>query len=137
MDIQIANQNYAALAAFPGLGWPPTGLAKGDLDALLEVLHIYTGHSFMVCDAFGNGDSACFVPDPANKDILTQTGPAKNANGQQLPDIANHVAGGGDGGLGVTQNPPHIEYFLPPSDDGAHIVCGYVDGTLSVCIKQE
>ena len=101
------------------------------------MLGLYTGHSFMVCDVFGNGDSVCTVPDPFDNDIYTQTGPAKNANGNQLSDIGNRVAGGGDGGLGVTQNPPNILYFLPPSGGGGGVTCGYVDGRLSVCVKQE
>lgn len=133
MAIMIAHANHSALSAVPGLGWPPSGMAKAELIALLKILGLYTGHSFMVCDVFGNGDSACFVPDPFDNNILKQTGPAKDANGHEITNIWDHVAGDGGEGLGVTQNPPNVRYFLPPGHGGS-AVCGYVDGQISTCI---
>jgi hypothetical protein len=136
MDIEIANENYQALSNYPGLGWPPSGLAKADFDALLKVLGLYTGHAFTVCDVFGNGDSACFEPDPFDKDVLTQSGTAHDVKGSPLNDIANRVAGGGSG-IEVQQDPPNVEYFLPPAGGGSGVRCGFVDGVLGGCILVE
>lgn len=131
----IANANFAALSQ-AGIGWPVSDDSNDWFEDLLSVLKLYTGHSFEVCDVFGNGDSVCTVPDPYDNNVYTQNGPAKNAKGQQLVTIGNGVSGGG-GGMGVVQNPPNIEYFPPMGGSGSEIECGYVNGELSVCVIKE
>lgn len=135
--MEIAEQNFTSLSQVPGLNWPESAFSDSFFKSLLQVLGVYTGHSFLVCDVFGNGDSACFVPDPQTNNVLVQSGPAKNANGQQLPLITNQVSGGGGGGMGVTQNPPNILYSYPSSGGGGSITCAYVNGRIQYCIEQE
>lgn len=96
---------------------------------------LYTGHSFIVCDVFGNGDSACFTPDPITNNVLTQNGPAKNAQGAQLNDITNRVAGGGGSGMGVKLSPPSEILYSAPSYTNVYISCAYVGGVLQGCTE--
>lgn len=135
LQILIANQNFAALQN-AGIGWPVTALSSTWWKALKKILGLYTGHSFVVCDIFGNGDSACFVPNPYDKNILEQDGPAKDADGNDLRDIANRVAGGGGDGPGITRTSPPPEILFNPPGGGGGIVCGLVDGRISTCIKR-
>ena len=134
MDISIAMQNWTALSQAPGIKWPVTALGSSVWTALQKLMGVYTGHSFTVCDAFGNGDSACFVPDPVMNNVLTQTGPAKNAQGVPLANLANRVPGDTGAGMGVAIQPPAIiQYTDPPSQ--SYIRCGYVNGQLSTCVQ--
>lgn len=138
LQIAIAEQNFTSLSQVPGLNWPESAFSDTFFKSLLQILGLYTGHSFVVCDAFGNGDSACFVPDPTTNNVLVQTGTAKNADNQPLPIITNTVAGGGGAGPEVTPSEGQVEYFLPPGYSGAGGVrCGYVNGVLSTCILVE
>ena len=133
----IANANFAALqAAVPG--WPPALLLGSVFGKLLKTLGLYTGHSFQVCDLFGNGDSACFEPNPIDRNILVQNGPAKDAEGRTLEDITNRVAGGGGGGMVIRDNPPGIQFGAPGSTGGAGETwefCSYVGGKLISCYR--
>lgn len=138
MTTLIANANWAALQQ-AGIGWPVSAESNNWLKDLTNLLGVYTGHSFMVCDVFANGDSVCVVPDPFNQNTYTQTGPAKDANGHALADIGNRVAGGGGEGpaLRRVSSPPEIIYGAPGSEgDWPGFECAYVDGELQYCIKQ-
>lgn len=70
LDIAIAMQNWTSLSQVSDIKWPVTAFSSTVLKSLLAVMKIYTGHSFTVCDVFGNGDSACFVPDPVMNNVL-------------------------------------------------------------------
>lgn len=133
----IANANFSALEAAV-TGWPPSLLLGSAFGKLLKALGLYTGHSFQVCDLFGNGDSACFEPDPVDRNILVQNGPAKDAEGHTLPDITNRVAGGGGGGMVVRNNPPGVQFGAPGSTGSTGEVwefCSYVGGKLIGCYR--
>jgi hypothetical protein len=93
MDISIAMQNWTSLSQVPGIKWPVTSLGTKVWTALQKLMGIYTGHSFTVCDAFGNGDTACFVPDPIMNNVLNQTGPAKNSPDSRLRSAEKIVDG--------------------------------------------
>ena len=133
LQISIAMANWAALQQVPGVNWPVSVFSSTVFKSMLQLMGVYSGHSFLVCDVFANGDSACFVPDPQDNNILTQSGPAKDANGNPLNDITNRVPGGGGGGMGVRINPPsHIDYIGP--SNASIVRCGYVNGELSICL---
>lgn len=96
-----------------------------------------TGHAFVVCDIFGNGDVACFVPDPVDKNVTQQDGAAKDVDKNELADITSRVAGG-SGGAEVVRSTGKVTYWPPGlvSGGGGGIVCGYVDGSIVSCIEQ-
>lgn len=134
--INIAEMNNTALTN-AGIGWPIAAEFKLEITGLLKALKLLKGHSILVCDIFPNGDSVCVVPDPFNRDVFTQTGPAKDKNGNVLPDIGNRVPGGGGSGPSITQiaSPPSIFYGAPSGGGGFN--CFFVNGVLNYCLRKE
>lgn len=133
--MEIAAANYAALQAL-NAGWPPSQLLGSVYKKLFKALGLYTGHSFKVCDVFANGDSACFVPDPMDRNVLVQDGPAKDKDGRVLSDITNRVPGGGGSGMIVRDAPPNLEFGAPGSSGRqgeVWLICDYVGGELISC----
>lgn len=136
-DWQIANVNWVALEN-AGIGWPVSAVSNKWFKGLLDLLGVYTGHAFVVCDIFGNGDVACLVPDPIDKNVANQSGNSTDVDEHVLPDIMNRVAGGGSGAE-VSRSTKHVTYWPPGwgGGGGGSVVCGYVNGRISTCIKQD
>lgn len=107
---------------------------------MFAALKTYFGHGILVSVILANGDTATWEINPLDPNaIIYVKGTARDRNNKPLPDYTPNVDGGGSGTVSVQPSQPGADpaegtYYIGGNES---IVCGFVDGVVSVCTVTE